>query len=201
LIYADFHIHTRHSPDASIEPRTIVEQLNTHPYIKVAAVTDHNTVKGALETQTSAAAYTDILIIPGAEIQTVEGEIILLGIRELPLKPWTMKNVMAFAQKHNALTIAPHPYRGFGLRDIIEYYQIDAVETLNGVSTPEANRLAEDLAKATGLPAVAGSDAHEPKELWSMFNQIEASLNQESIFTAVKKGLTKPMLASKSIHF
>jgi predicted metal-dependent phosphoesterase TrpH len=201
LIYADFHIHTKHSPDASIEPKTIVEQLNTHPHIKAAAITDHNTIRGALETQTLAESYADILIIPGAEIQTIEGEIILLGIAELPPKHWTMKNVMTYAKRNNALTIAPHPYRGFGLRDTVEYYPIDAVETLNGVSTPEANGLAENLAKAAGLPAVAGSDAHQLKELWSMFNQVDASLNQESIFASVRKGSTKPMSTNKSIHF
>jgi predicted metal-dependent phosphoesterase TrpH len=112
-----------------------------------------------------------------------------------------MRNVIEYAKAHDALTIAPHPYRGFGLRDTVEYYPIDAVETLNGVSTPEANGLAENLAKAAGLPAVAGSDAHQLKELWSMFNQVDASLNQESIFASVRKGSTKPMSTNKSIHF
>ena len=68
--------------------------LNAHPFIKVAAVTDHDSVRANKPTIELAKAYPDILIIPGCEISTKNGEtpigdMLVLGTFELPPKPWT----------------------------------------------------------------------------------------------------------------
>ena len=82
MIRADLHIHTKYSRDASQQPKTIVEKLNAHPTLNAIAITDHNTIQGNLEAQKLAEAYPDILVIPGVEISTEEGEIIILGITD-----------------------------------------------------------------------------------------------------------------------
>jgi len=145
MIRADLHVHTAYSPDASINPKTIVDQLYAHPFIKAAAITDHNTVEGYYKVREQASTYEDVLIIPGVEVSTVNGDLILLGIAELPPKPWTVKNVIDFAKEKGALTIAAHPYRAFGLGDLARKYDVDAIEVLNGNSPPNVNRLAENF--------------------------------------------------------
>jgi predicted metal-dependent phosphoesterase TrpH len=201
LIRADLHIHTTSSPDASIPPKTIVHQLHAHQYIKAIAITDHNTTEGYHKVQKLASPYEDILIIPGAEITTTEGDIIILGTTELPPKPWTPKNVINFAKQKNSLTIAAHPYRAHGLRDQAKNYNFDAIETLNGISTPQANKMAENLAKTMNLPGVAGSDAHRENEMWTVYTEIQASSDINEILKAIKKGLVRVAYARKSIHF
>jgi predicted metal-dependent phosphoesterase TrpH len=201
LIRADLHIHTNYSPDAAIPPKTIVDQLYAHPIIKAAAITDHNTIEGYHKAQQLASAYQDILIIPGVEITTIEGDLIILGITELPPKPWTAKNVIDFAKERQALTIAAHPYRTRGLGDLTKNYNVDAIEVLNGISSPHANKMAENLAKEMGLPGVAGSDAHQVNELWATYTEIQASSDVDEILKAIKKGLVRVASTEKSIHF
>jgi len=201
LIRADLHIHTTSSPDASIPPKTIVNQLHAHPHIKAIAITDHNTTEGYHKVQKLASAYEDILIIPGAEITTTEGDIITLGTTELPPKPWTPQNVINFAKQKNSLSIAAHPYRAYGLGDQTKNYNFDAIETLNGISTPQANKMAENLAKTMNLPGVAGSDAHRTNEMWTVYTEIQASSDIDEILKAIKRGQVRVAYARKSIHF
>ena len=191
MIRADLHIHTTYSPDASINPKTIVNQLYAHPFIKAVAITDHNTTKGYHKVRKLASAYEDILIIPGIEVSTTEGDIIILGLAELPPKPWTPENIINYAKEKNGITVAAHPYRTYGLGDLAKNYDLDAIEVLNGISTPQANKMAQNLAKTMSLPGVAGSDAHRADEMWTVYTEVQASSNTEEILTAIKKGLVK----------
>ena len=201
MIHADLHIHTTYSSDSAIQPKTLVEQLVRHNFIKVAAVTDHDTVKGCSVTRQLASAYPDILIIPGVEISTPQGDIVLLGTEEMPPQPWTVENVVDFARDSNCISVVAHPYREYGLGDLARNYKFDAIEVLNGCSSPSANKSAQNLAKLMELPGVAGSDAHQPSELCTVYTEIQASLNVDEILKAIKKGLVTVPPIGKSIHF
>jgi hypothetical protein len=184
LIQADLHLHTKYSLDSSIIPKSLVDQLYAHPSIKVIAITDHNTIEGYPKVKELASAYHDILVIPGIEIGTPLGDLIVLGVEEKPPTPWDIKDV-----------------REYGLGSSARYYAVDAIETLNGNTPSHVNQLAENLAKELNLPGVAGSDAHNADELWTVCNQIQASLDVDEIFEAIKKGLVKVFSTGKSIRF
>lgn len=201
MIRADLHIHTTYSSDSAIQPKTLVEKLVEHNFIKVAAVTDHDTVSGLGVTRQLAAAYPDILIIPGVEISTPQGDILVLGTEEMPPQPWTVEGVVDFARDRDCVSVVPHPYREYGLGDLARNYKFDAIEVLNGYSSPSDNKLAQNLAKLMGLPGVAGSDAHQPSELCTIYTEIQASLDMDEILKALKKGLVKVPSTIKSIHF
>jgi predicted metal-dependent phosphoesterase TrpH len=201
MIRVDLHIHTAYSLDASISPKTIVDQLYAHPFIKTVAITDHNTVEGYYKVQELASVYEDILVIPGVEVSTVNGDIIVLGTAELPPKPWTVKNVIDFAKEKGALTIAAHPYRAYGLGDLTRKYDVDAVEVLNGASPPNVNRLAENLAREMHLPGVAGSDAHHAGDLWTVYTEVQASSDVDEILKAIKKGFVRVASTGTSTRF
>ena len=170
------------------KPRDLVERLVAHPTIKVAAVTDHDSVKGIGTVRDLAAPFPDILIIPGVEISTPQGDIVVLGTEELPPKPWTVENVVDFAKKNACISIAAHPFREWGLGDVAKTSNVDAIEILNGASSASANRQARDLAKQLGVPGVAGSDSHKPEELFSVYNEVQAGLDVDEILKAIKKG-------------
>jgi predicted metal-dependent phosphoesterase TrpH len=201
VIRADLHVHTTYSFDASIPPKTLVEQLYAHPFIKAIAVTDHNTVEGYYKVRELAAPYKDIVIIPGVEVATIEGDLIVLGVAEMPPKPWTVQSVITFAKEKNGVVIAAHPYRIYGLGDAAKKYDIDAIEVLNGASPPYVNKKAENLARELGLPGVAGSDAHAVSELWTVYTEIQASSDIDEILEAIKRGLVRASSIGKSIHF
>jgi predicted metal-dependent phosphoesterase TrpH len=178
-----------------------VEKLVAHDFIKVAAVTDHDTVSGCNAIRQLAAAYPDILIIPGVEISTPNGDIVVLGAEEMPPQPWTVASVVDFARDTDCVSVVVHPYREWGMGDLARNYKFDAVEVFNGASPPSANKLAHDLAKLMGVPGVAGSDAHQPAELCTVYTEIQASLDVDEILKAVKKGLVTVPPPRKSIHF
>jgi predicted metal-dependent phosphoesterase TrpH len=195
------HVHTTFSSDSAIQPKTLVEQLVAHNFIKVAAVTDHDTVRGCGVTKQLASAYPDILIIPGVEISTPNGDIVVLGTEEMPPLPWTAEGVVDFARDRDCVSVVAHPYREYGMGDLARNYKFDAIEVMNGCSSPSANKLAQSLAKLMGLPGVAGSDAHQPSELCTVYTEIQASLDIDEILKALRKGLVTVPSIRKSIHF
>jgi predicted metal-dependent phosphoesterase TrpH len=200
LIQADLHIHTIYSPDSLIQPKTLIEMLAAHSFIKVAAVTDHDSVRGCRATMELASVYHDILIIPGVEISTAFGDILVLGTDELPPKPWSPEGVTDFARSINGVSIAAHPFRSYGMGEDTRNYKVDAIEVLNGGSSQDANKLAKNLAKNLRLPGTAGSDAHQVSELFSVFSQVDSTLDMDAILKAVKNGLVSAHAQRGSIH-
>ena len=200
-LYADFHIHTIYSVDSLIQPKTLVDMLAVHNFIKVAAVTDHDSVRGCRATVELASAYPDILIISGVEISTEQGDVVVLGTNELPPKPWTPEVVIDFARSVGGISIAAHPFRMYGMGYHARNYKFDAIEILNGGSNQTANDEAKDLAKVLGLPGTAGSDAHQVSELFSVYNKVDASLDVDSVLKAIKKGSISAQINRGSIHF
>lgn len=201
LIRADLHFHTCYSPDATNSPKSIVERLNKHPTVKAIAITDHNTLEGYRKTAELAKAYTDTLIIPGVEVSAEEGEIVLLGISQLPPEPWTARSIIAYSKAVDALAVAVHPYRDYGLGELAVKLDLDAIETLNGTTPLRLNRMAEELARKKGLPGVAGSDSHFYYDPWNVYTEIQASLDVDEILRAIKRGSVRVSSTGNSIRF
>ncbi len=178
----------------------MVDKLVAHSFIKVAAVTDHDSVRGCRATVELASAYPDILIIPGVEISTPRGDMLILGTEELPPRPWTPQAVVNYAKSIGGVSIVAHPYREYGMGDLARNYKVDAIEVLNGGSAASMNNQAKELAKSMGLPGTAGSDAHQMSELFSVCSKIDASLDVDAVLKAIKKGSVSAQAARGSIH-
>ncbi|MFQ6086668.1 MAG: PHP domain-containing protein [Candidatus Bathyarchaeia archaeon] len=190
----DPHIHTRFSGDAIISPKLIVEQLHAHPFIKAVAITDHNTMQGYTEVRKLAASYQDLTIIPGIEVSTNQGDIIILGVEEKPSYASTVLEVVDFAKARNGVTVIPHPYRINGIGDLAEKMPADAIEVINPTATQRENKMAQELAKMKNLPGIAGSDAHAPSHMWTAYTEVNADLDIDEILKAIRKGWVKPVL-------
>lgn len=175
--------------------------LVAHNFIKVVAVTDHDSVRGCKATVELASAYPDILVIPGVEISTEHGDLVVLGTDELPPKPWTPEVVVDFAKSVGGVSIVAHPYREYGMGDSARNYKVDAIEVLNGGSSQDSNSQAKQLAKSLNLPGTAGSDAHQVSELFSVYNKVDASLDIDEVFKAVRKGSVSAQVNRGSICF
>ena len=174
--------------------------LVAHSFIKVAAVTDHDSVRGCRATVELASTYPDILVIPGVEISTEQGDVVVLGTFELPPKPWTPEVVVDFAKSIGGVSIVAHPFRTYGMGERARNYKVDAIEVLNGGSSQTANNEAKELAKSLGLPGTAGSDAHQVSELFSVYNKVEASLDVDAVLNAIKKGAVSAQVNRGATH-
>jgi predicted metal-dependent phosphoesterase TrpH len=191
MICVDLHVHTNASNDASINPKLLVDRLYAHPIVKGVAITDHNTLDGYFQVRKLASTYKDLLIIPGVEVATREGDLILLGVEEKPAYMSPLETVVNFAKERAAVIVIPHPFRVSGIGDAAETIPADAVEIMNPWATLQQNKLAEQLAKARNLPGVAGSDAHKLDELWTAYTEVDAEPDVASVLDAVKKGRVK----------
>ena len=159
-----------------------------HSFIKVAAVTDHDSVRGCKATVELAAAYPDILIIPGVEISTRARRHVGFGHRGVAARPWTPEAVVDYAKSIGGVSIVAHPFREYGMGDSARNYNVDAIEVLKRRLSAAANNEAKALAKSLGLPGTAGSDAHQLSELFSVCTKIDAALNVDAVLKAIKKG-------------
>ena len=195
LIYADLHIHTVYSSDSLVQPKMLVDMLAAHSFIKAAAITDHDSVRGCRVTMELAKVYPDIVIVPGVEITTPQGDVLVLGTEELPPKPWSPEHLVEYASNVGAITSVAHPFRQYGMGNLARNYKFDAVEILNGGSSRAANEEAKELAKSLGLPGTAGSDAHQISELFAVNAKIEASLSVDSVLKAIKKGFVSTQIS------
>jgi len=195
MLSVDFHLHTFFSGDSTISPKIIVDELHMHALIKGAAITDHNTLEGYFQVRKLANIYEDLIILPGIEISTDKGDIIILGVEEKPIYPATLDSTIDFAKENGGVIIIPHPYRSFGVGDLAMNIEAHAIEVLNPTATPKENMMAQKLAKTKNLPGVAGTDAHEPEEMWTVFTEVEAQHDVESALRAIQKGFVKTVNA------
>jgi predicted metal-dependent phosphoesterase TrpH len=197
MICVDLHLHTRFSFDASINPKYVADSLNAHPIVKGVAITDHNTLEGYSHVRRFAAAYPDVVIIPGVEVGTTLGDVIVLGVLEKPAYWASLESAIDFAKARGGVLIVPHPYRGGGIRDAARRIPngLGAIEVLNPDSSEEENKLSASLAKTTNLPGVGGSDAHHVFQMWKAYTEVDADPNVDSILKAIRNGKVKAVLA------
>jgi predicted metal-dependent phosphoesterase TrpH len=164
------------------------------------AITDHDTLSGAIEAMDIVKEQNlSILVIPGIEVSTKDGHLIVLGVKEAIPPMLAVNEAIRIAREMEGFIVAPHPRALFrnSLRDI-KSLDIDAIEIFN--PKPFANtKFAEQIAKKHSLPVIAGSDAHSAELIGYAVTEIDCELNQKSVFQAIKAGKTK--IASKKIPF
>ena len=169
-IRIDLHNHTHFSPDNILSPKQFVQECRRRGLDRVA-VTDHNTIRGALATRELA----DFPIIIGEEILTADGEIIGLFLEEEVPRGLPAEETVERIKAQGGVAGVPHPFdhlrralREDELRRVID--KVDYIEALNArIVFPANNRQARAFAKEHGLPVSPGSDAHSAGEVGRVF--------------------------------
>lgn len=132
----------------------------------------------------------DLRIIPGIEISTTEGHLLVVG-PDPPTasKPerMTPEEAVSLARKRDCAAILAHPYRNSRLKETDIGF--DAVE-VNGKRSQSPEKI-EELAAERGLPLVGGSDAHFPFEVGRTYTELEVDeLTPEAVVAAIRDGRT-----------
>ena len=169
----DLHLHSRYSHDGQSSLEELIRRSAECGLDRIA-LTDHNTVEGALEL----AKLAPTLTIVGEETYTREGEVIGLFItgRVTPYLP--PEDVMDMIHGMGGLTYMPHPLdrrrAHFTPERIVQLAdRIDIIETYNAWCDPAANEAAARLAKDLGKVIATGSDSHAASELGRSWMEIE----------------------------
>jgi len=169
----DLHLHSSFSHDSRTSLDALIERSRNCGLDRIA-LTDHNTVEGALRL----ARIAPELTIVGEEAKTREGEVIGLFItRRLPpfLRP---EEVMDLVHEMGGLTYVPHPFdrnrSHFRAERIVELAdRIDIIEVHNPWCEPSANAAAARLATELNKVKATGSDAHSAHELGRSWREMD----------------------------
>jgi len=186
----DFHIHTSYSYDSGFSPKKMVKAALRRG-IDCIAITDHDEIKGALEAM-EFAKDKPILVIPGIEVKSKDGDILALGVKEKIPKGLSAEETIKKIKKLGGKVFIPHPF-AFNcsfkkdLRKLVK--EIDGIEVKNASVFGSGNKKAEDFAEKYKLPKITGSDAHSPWFLGKVYLEIEGeNLSIGEIFEKIKRG-------------
>ncbi|HEY1420035.1 MAG TPA: CehA/McbA family metallohydrolase [Candidatus Dormibacteraeota bacterium] len=169
---ADLHVHT-HFSDGADSPRDVLRWAE-RKRLDVIAITDHDTIEGALEAAGVAReSRANPEVIIGEEVSSADGHILGLFLKARVPPGLSAEETVAAIHRQGGLAVAAHPYwrhgstdrRGYiySVGEHVETVLFDAVEVLNGGPTPSmiaANRKATGVTRALRLTQVGGSDAH-----------------------------------------
>lgn len=165
----DLHVHTNYSSDGHDSVERIIEVARARG-LDGLAICDHNTMAGVRAARDYVAAHDlDFLIIPGLEVTTSQGHLLVLGLEEGVERDMTATETIRAVRHYeheraqSIVIIAPHPYHPFrhSIGNICTDPEIEAIEVFNSrYFTGLGNLRAQRTAKRAGKIAVSGSDAH-----------------------------------------
>ncbi len=171
LSKADIHIHTTYS-DGLMTPEAVVEHAATETDLKVIAISDHDTIEGAVAArhfwQRHKADFGHLHIILASEITSQDGDILGLFLsHDVPAGTSATETVEAI-HAQGGLAVAVHPFSLLlpgmvkGVKGRIQSLPFDGVEVRNAAPTEFfGNYLTRWFNRRwQRLPETGGTDAH-----------------------------------------
>jgi len=199
---SDLHSHTYYSPDSITSPQRLVQEC-LRKGINCLAVTDHNTIRGALAVQELA----PFKVIVGEEIRTAEGEVLGLFLTEEVPRGLPPAEAVARVKTQGGLVGIPHPYDSlrYALRHqaiLALLPEIDFIEAFNArIVFKQGNLKARRFAQEHGLAMSAASDAHSPWEIGRAYVEMGEFEGSQSFLERLREGRIVGSLSSPLVHF
>lgn len=199
------HCHTKYSPDSSWKITDVITECQKKR-IDVIAITDHDTIDGALAVQASAPKNLHVII--GQEISTAEGDLIGLYLNTVIAPQQSIIDTIAEIRRQNGIVILPHPFdrlRRHAVGAVISEAvksDIDLIETFNARCLFSAdNQTAEQFAKDNHLTGIAAADAHFASELTNAICMLDNCDSSSSFLQSVKQVQIETQAAGLHGHF
>ncbi|MFC1940744.1 CehA/McbA family metallohydrolase, partial [Chloroflexota bacterium] len=196
----DLHAHTSPASDDSfLEPIQLIHRAK-QVGLDAVCLTEHDCFWDKNELARLSQKH-DFLLLPGVEIDTEEGHILVFGLEEYSLGMDQPEYLRRIVDKAGGVMILAHPYRGQShndeeLRTAVEQYcaepvsrLVDAIEVLNGRGSERQNRFSQEVCRKLGLKGIGGSDAHSFSDMPSCATLFERSIsNVEELIAELKAG-------------
>ncbi|RLE52906.1 MAG: hypothetical protein DRJ30_07415 [Candidatus Methanomethylicota archaeon] len=187
----DLHVHTVYSDGSGTVEEVIRRALEKG--LDGIAITDHNSIKGYFEAKKI--LKEKIILIPGFEVKTEKGHILIYGLTEIPEKNISYEELIEWVRKRRGIAILAHPAAGRKYMKTWMRSKPDAVEVLNALYPIGSLmiKMGMKIANKLELPMTGGSDAHQPENVGDAYTLVKVEeKSSEGILEAIKKGLTEP---------
>lgn len=203
MFKADFHIHTRYSPDSSMTFDQIINRCQ-EVGVNCIAICDHGTAEGALKMQKVA----PFPVIVAEEVLTPYGEIKGMFLKETIPSGISVEETIVQIRAQGGLVCIPHPFDTFrksALQDeILEQIadDIDSIEVFNARTLlPQTLSKALVFARKYGIPGSAGSDAHTLGEIGNAYVEMPEFKGKEDFLQALAQGKVVGHRTNPLVHF
>jgi predicted metal-dependent phosphoesterase TrpH len=192
-------MHTNFS-DGWPTPFELVEHVRRTTGLDVIAVTDHDTIEGALRASEHAAARTKVQVIVGEEVSSRDGHIVGLFLERRVRPGMSAAATVHAIHDQGGLAVAVHPFWRtqrrtrsgpvHGVGWLAAELPFDAIEVEN--ATPGFyffNQLARRLNMGLGCSELGGSDAHILDAVGRAFTQFPGK-TPAALRSAIESGTT-----------
>ena len=206
----DLHTHTFPlSDDSILSPDELVEGAKDAGLDGIC-VTEHDRFWRADEAARLSRAH-DFLVIPGCEVTTEEGHLLVYGLESYMFGMHRASFVKTLADESGAAMVLAHPYRRAHFEDMVHVdgayeemigralrnpalHLVDGLDVLNGRGSESQNGFSSDVANRIRIPGVGASDAHDLKDLGTYATEFQRRIGGlEDLVAELKAGRFKPV--------
>jgi len=186
----DLHLHSVYSVDSGMRVQALLDQASSAG-LRGLALTDHNSIEGHARLFELAPRYPRLILVPGVEVSTAEGHLLVYGVQEAPPRGPRLAEAIDWATRRGYAAVLAHPFRlfhGAGRRHS-ETARVSALEAVNGHTGELANAKAELLAAQRSLGTTGGSDAHAPRDVGRAFTEFADSVERaDDVVDLLRRG-------------
>ena len=200
----DLHCHTFPlSNDSFLSPDQLIERAKAVGLDGVC-LTEHDALWEPPKVRDLARRH-NFLVIPGIELNTEDGHVLVFGLNRHVDGMQPVAQLAQVVAEAGGAMVAPHPHRQFTplLRMDDDFWtmaleqaaahpafrHVCAVEAINGRAAHDENLFSWQLCARLGLPAVAGSDAHEPSDVGTCATRFQRPIaDVEDLVRELKAG-------------
>jgi len=187
----DLHIHGTGSADSRLSPAVAMTRARELG-LRGLAFTDHDRLTAL------GSPFDDLVLVPGAELSTGWGDLLALGISELPPTGLTVPGIIDDIHRQGGVAVVPHPFCEELRAICMNEHVLEIIDLIDGleVTSPKRsvdNRKARQLARERGKAVVGGSDAHSVEAMGWGFTACEEG-TVEGLLDAIRKGRTEAFI-------
>ena len=185
----DIHTHTfPTSDDSTLTPEELINEAK-RTGLDGICITDHDGFWSPNDVLKLAQAH-DYLVLPGCEVTTEEGHLLVYGLERYIFGMHRAAFVKDLVAEAGGAIVVAHPYRrvfreaaasdGEAYAEMLDracrnvvFPMSDAVEVLNGRGSAPENAFAGNMAKRLEMKGTGASDAHKLDDLGSFATEFE----------------------------
>ena len=206
----DLHTHTRLlSHDSTLSADELVDAAK-RAGLDGVCLTEHDFF-WEREATADLARRHGFLVIPGIEVNTEFGHILVFGLERFVFGMHRLADLVRLVGEAGGIMVAAHPYRRqlpFELREAGDwtsaveqtvrnesYAHVSAIETYNGRGTKRQNEFALEVCQRLGLPGAAGSDSHELGDVGVCATEFDAPIaDAGGLIAELRGGRFRPVV-------